>query len=294
LCVDSYLLVDKLAAGLYWSLNRALESDRRVTGDFSGLWGRLVEDHVLDVLDYAIAPTAARLVKNPLYEKREDEEAFDAMVLDGRHAVVFQVKGLFAKASLKYSGRGKAFFKGLTEKFGNVPGAATYQLSRNIRLTFGIPRSRRLRNVALDDVRCVWPVVVVLDPILDFELSSRVLAERFERHAARIVPRADLTIRPVIFLQVEDVEMLAEHLRDGDFSLIECLQQKLAEDPAHADTFGAFFEQRFKPSRGLAFKRNAAIRRLWEETSEQAMERFRTGAYRGCIQTPSGAVFPRH
>lgn len=293
LCIDSYLLADKLAAGLYWSINHALESDCSVTGDFSSLWGMLVEDHVLDVLDYAVAPTAARLVKNPRYEKKEDEEAFDAMVLDGRHAVVFQVKGLFARANLKYSGRGNAFFKGLTEKFGNVPGAATYQLSRNIRLTFGIPKPRRLRNLVLDDVRCVWPVVVVLDPILDFELSCRVLAQRFERRAAKIIPRADLTTRPVVFMQVEDIEMLAQHVRDRDFTLVECLQQKSAEDPGHGDTFGAFFEQRFKPSRGLAFKKNAAISRIWEETSEQAMEHFSTGAYRGCTQTPHGAVFPR-
>jgi hypothetical protein len=87
--------------------------------------------------------------------------------------------------------------------------------------------------------------------------------------------------------------MLAQHVRDGDFTLVECLQQKLAEDPDHGYSFGAFFEQRFKPSRGLAFKRNAAMSRIWGETSERAMERFRTGAYRGCTQTPYGAVFPR-
>src|SRR5262249_54859481 len=154
-----------------------------------------------------------------------------AMVLDGRHAIAIQVKGTFARADLKYSGRGLAFFRGLTDKFGRIPKAAVYQLIRNLRLAFCLPKPRKVRDVDLTDVRCVWPVVIALDPILDFELSSRVLAERFDRHIKKLVPRLDLTIRPVVFLQVEDLESLAPYVRDGDVSLLECLQQKLAEDP---------------------------------------------------------------
>lgn len=293
LCVDSYLLVEKLASGLYWAVNHALSSDRKVTLDFSGLWGNLVEDHVLEVLDYAVAPTPVTLVKNPFYDKREDEEAFDAIVLDGRHAIVFQVKGLFARADLKYSGRGYQFFKGLTEKFGHVPGAAVYQLVRNIRLTFGLPNPRRLRNVGLDDVRCVWPVVVALDAVLDFELASRLLAERFERRIARVIPRLDLSIRPALFLQVEDLEMLAPHIRDSDFTLLECLQQKLAEDPGHRESFSTFFEQRIKQHRGLPFKRNAAMNDGWERTRAATLARFRDGTHRGYRTRSYGVVSER-
>jgi hypothetical protein len=148
LCVDPNFIVEKLAAGFYWAVNAALDSDES-RYDSSSLWGTLVERYVVEVLRHAVPTTTSsliaaptQLVPNPFYLVPR-EEAFDAVVLEGTHAVVIQVKGLFVRASAKYSGRGRLFYRGIAKNFGNVRGAALEQLSRNIRLSFGIPRLRK-------------------------------------------------------------------------------------------------------------------------------------------------------
>ncbi len=76
-------------------------------------------------------------------------------------------------------------------------------------------------------------------------------------------------------------------------SLLECLQQKLAEDPGYGDSFSTFFEQRVKPTRGLAFKRNAAIDAAWNTAREATLARFRDGVHRGYTRRPYGTVAER-
>ena len=113
LCVDPCLLVEKLASGFYWTVNAALDTDERRL-QFSRLWGTLFEEHVLEMLRHAVPPQ--RLTENVMYDTPQ-EEAFDAVVLEDTNAIVFEIKGSFARIEAKYSGQFLPFFKGL---FGKV------------------------------------------------------------------------------------------------------------------------------------------------------------------------------
>ena len=136
LCVDPCLLVEKLASGFYWTVNAALDTvERRL--QFSRLWGTLFEEHVLEMLRHAVP--SHRLTANVMYDAPR-EEAFDAVVLEGTNAIVFEIKGSFAKTKAKYSGHFLPFFRGLSEKFGNQRHCAVQQLATNVRNTFGLPR----------------------------------------------------------------------------------------------------------------------------------------------------------
>jgi hypothetical protein len=311
LCFDPYLLAEKLSTGVYWAIQNALGSDGSATAshiaaggdggrtkrtlDFSGLWGLLTEDYVCEVLRYAVGYEAGspagrgpHVIEKPFYTCCS-EEAFDAVLLDGQDAVVFQVK----KASLtwpeRYSGRGELFFDAVDKIFGFGHQAACEQLLRNIRHTFALGHRRTIAQVPTAPIRCVWPVVVFLDPIFDLGLATWPLASRFQEVVAEILPPLDVSFRSVVFMQLEDLELIAENVRCGDFSLVECLRAKLAEDREHKQSFGEFYWGVFAPRRDIPFRRNAAIKARYEAVAGQCLERLGS-EYADSLQTPFGVV----
>jgi hypothetical protein len=292
LCVDLCFIVEKLASGFYWAVNQALDTKQRKY-EFSSLWGQLFEDYVLTLLRYAVPPESGRLIENPFYKHPHHVEAFDAVVLEGTNAIVMQVKGTFAKVAGKYSGEFRPFFEALSEKFGNLRGAAIRQMATNVRWTFGLPRRRELPDVPVRAVRVVWPVVVVLEPIVGFGLASRLLVERFVKRSRRLVPQADTNVQPPVFVQIEDLEILAQHVRDGDFTFVDCLREKLGHDPSHFFSFHDFYVGQFVPEHRIAFKRNAWIEASYGVVRERSLGRLEGGELKKYKSTPFGAIFER-
>ena len=289
LCIDPCLLVEKLASGFYWTVNAALDTDERRL-QFSRLWGTLFEEHVLEMLRHAVP--GSRLVENVSYDAPR-EEAFDAVVLDGVNAIVFEIKGSFAKTEAKYSGRFLPFFRGLSEKFGNRRHCAVRQLAANVRNTFGLPRRREVSTLPVREVRCVWPVVVFLEPILGFGLASGLLVDRFVHRIRKLLPQLYTSVRPVVFLDIEDIETIVQNIREGDFTFVDCLRGKLGHDERNYLSFHDYYWGQFAPERKVEFKRNTIIANEYRELSQAAMARFGAGVYDKCIHTEFGAVFKR-
>ena len=289
LCVDPCLLVEKLASGFYWTVNAALDTDKRRL-QFSQLWGTLFEEHVLEMLRHAVPPH--RLAEHVSYDAPCDE-AFDAVVLDGTNAIVFEIKGSFARAEAKYSGQFLPFFRGVSEKFGNQPHCAVRQLATNVRNTFGLPRRREVSALPVRELRCVWPVVVFLEPILGFGLASGLLVDRFVHRIRNLLLQEYTSVRPVVFLDIEDIETIVQNIREGDFTFVDCLREKLSHDEANFYSFNDFYWGQFVPEHMVEFKRNTIIANEYRELSETAMARFGAGVYKKCIRTEFGAVFKR-
>ena len=293
LCVDPCLLVEKLASGFYWAVNQALETADKVETskrrlEFSRLWGKLFEEYVFEMLRHAAPPQ--RLSENVFYDKA-GEEAFDAIVLEDGDAIVFEVKGLFARAETKYSGRFLPFFKGLSEKFGNQRHCAIRQLAAGVRNTFGLPRRRTISIVPVREIRNVWPVVIVLEPILGLGIASGLLVERFLHRIQKLVSQANTSIHPVVFLDIEDVEIIVQNIRDGDFTFVDCLREKLGHDQAHFYSFNDFYWGQFVPEHKIEFKKNTIIAGEYKDLTEAALARFGAGVYKDCVNTQFGTVF---
>ncbi len=297
LCVDPCFVVEKLAAGFYWAVNKALdtgpsEDAKKRTYQFSSLWGYLFEDYVLRLLRYAVPKESERLVENPFYT-RPNIEAFDSVVLEEANAIVFQVKGTFADADGKYSGVFSKFFESLSSRFGNTPGSAVHQLATNIRHTFCLPRSRQVSSIPVNSIRTIWPVVVVLEPILDNGFASRLMIERFMHRTRHLIPQAYTNIRPPVFLQIEDLETIVQHIREGDYTFRDVLRAKLGFDPTHFFSFGAFYWGQFVPEHNIKYRRNQLIRDEFNKFSGAALRKFGSGDYQRCRNTPYGAVYSR-
>lgn len=289
LCIDPCFVVEKLASGFYWAVNRALDTEER-RYQFSSLWGLLFQDYVCEMLRHAVPP--GRLIESPFYDAPR-EEAFDAVVLDGCDAVVLQIKSSFAIVADKYSGRFRPFFRSLSSRFGSQRGAAVRQLADNVRMTFGLPRVRHVGALPVREIRGVWPVVIFLEPIMGLGLAQGFLARRFERLVQNLIPQLYTKVHPVSFLHVEDVEVLAQHVREGDLGLVECLREKAGFDRDHCRSFHDFYFGQLLPERGLGFKRNALVGERFDALKEAALYRFKTGAYGSCFLSEFGAFFRR-
>ena len=97
----------------------------------------------------------------------------------------------------------------------------------------------------------------------------------------------------MVFLDIEDIETIVQNIREGDFTFVDCLREKLSHDEANFYSFNDFYWGQFVPEHRIEFKRNTIIANEYRELSETAMARFGAGVYQKCIRTEFGAVFKR-
>ena len=281
ICVDPTFLAEKLSSvGFYWSIMNTLDTDERKE-QFAALWGELFQEYVFDLFAdiYGMGPMS-RFFPSPEYESPQ-EEAFDTAILYGDAIILIQIKGPFVPVEAKYSGEPDSFFDGISQKFGLERGAAVEQLVRNLK--FSLPNSstpqRKIRGVDLTAVRRVFPVVIYQEPILRFGLVTKVLTEEFVKEIACIAFRFPVLVRPVIFLNVEDLEALSQYIKEGHPSFIEFLDAKLNEDPTHFNSFHDFFAHYFLRQGKIPKKTDDRLEEKWQALTAQSLNRFESGYY---------------
>ncbi len=52
-----------------------------------------------------------------------------------------------------------------------------------------------------------------------------------------------MNVRPAVFMTIEELENVAEHIRAGDFGIAECLREKLGTDRDHPIVGWTVFER---------------------------------------------------
>ena len=68
---------------------------------------------------------------------------------------------------------------------------------------------------------------------------------------------------------------IVQNIREGDFTFVDCLREKLSHDEANFYSFNDFYWGQFVPEHMVEFKRNTIIANEYRELSETAMARFR-------------------
>ena len=51
----------------------------------------------------------------------------------------------------------------------------------------------------------------------------------------------------VVFLDIEDIETIVQNIREGDFTFVDCLREKLSHDEANFYSFNDFYWGQFVP-----------------------------------------------
>jgi len=275
LCIDPAFLQEKLSSGVYWTIMNALDPEDG--NHFARLWGRLFERQLWMILESIYA--SDRVWRSPRYLDNGDE-AFDAVLDYGSHLVVCQAKSTFVPVDAKYSGNSEVFFEGMESRYGDEPHAVLRQVRENLVSCFGLAGRRVVEQIRGRKFREVIPIVVYQEPILEFGLVSRRFTTRFERELKDLLFVLDLHVRPVVFIHISDFHLIAQYIRDGDFSLVDLLHSKLSDDPNHVLSLGEFFKERFRKSLPPSSKRDSAVTTFWQQYSDEALGRFRAGLYK--------------
>lgn len=284
LCVDPGFLMDKLAEGTYWWVMAGLGPEghaesRERRGQFSALWGYLFEDYTEELLAYAHSTTKNFLFHRPHYVK-PNEEAFDGLLIAGNDMVAIQSKSAFLPIGARYSGRCEPFIEGLNRQFGSDTRAAAEQLFRNLHLVFALDSEQReIKDTPLTDIRKVYPLALVEEPMLGFWLAAKLLVEPFVKRVESTLWRLDLEIRPLVFMTVDELEGLVEYIKAGDFGLNELLREKLGTDRDHLMSVSQFLHRVFLPSRGLQPRRNEFMAVELSLMKADFLSRVQSGAY---------------
>jgi hypothetical protein len=80
-------------------------------------------------------------------------------------------------------------------------------------------------------------------------------------------------------MDIETIERLQPHVRNGDFTLVECLRAKAHEDPRHGMGFWQFIVTRFLPSQGIKPRPNSMLLGRFEWLTKAMSWRVYRGDY---------------
>ena len=276
-CIDAAFLEERLSSfGFYWTVVNGLV-DEELQLSFQRLWGELVQKYVRRTMTEAHAGSRAIVLPKPVYSD-DGTEVFDSAIVIDNCLVPVEIKSSVIPVKQKYAGQATAFYQGISAKFGIAPGAAVEQLLRNLGQIFSEDRPRH-SSIPANEIREIFPIVVVHEPILRFGFTAKALGDEFMTGAAKLPGRDGLTIYRLQVIDIETIERLEPHIRDGDFTLAECLRAKALEDTRDQMGLLQFIVTRFIPSRGIKPKPNSKVLGRFDWLTKAALWRVYRGDY---------------
>ncbi len=285
LCIDAAFLEERLSSfGFYWTVVNGLV-DEQLQLSFQRQWGELVQEYVRRVMTEAHEGSRAIFLPKPAYSD-DGTEVFDSAIVIDDCLVPVEIKSSVIPAKQKYAGQATSFYQGISAKFGSGPGAAVEQLLRNLGQIFSEDCARQ-SSIPVNEIREIFPIAIVHEPILRFGLAAKALADEFMTGASKLPLRDSLTIYPLQVMDIETVERLEPHIREGDFTLVDCLRAK-AHENQYEMGFWQFMVTRFMPSRGIKPKPNSKMLGRFEWLTGAAAWRVYRGDYYDHSLAPRG------
>jgi hypothetical protein len=246
-CINPGFLQEKLESGLFWSIFNSLETDKE-RGLLFQMWGMLFERYVSYLLTEPFQGKAEKYIGFPRFADN-NEEAFDGVITAESKWFVLEYKGGFLKAEAKYAENEGEFIRDVRLKFGTAPGAGIEQLARKIGQAFCADDSKQRRLCAIDSsgVSIIVPVMVVQEPFVSSELTSRYLCDEFRFHLRKERLRKDVVCTGLQVLDVEDIENIRAYISSGQCSFSDCLMghARLGDRAgSFRDYFGQYFQEK--------------------------------------------------
>ena len=260
--IDPMFLGERLSSyGFYWTVVNGVIDDR-LRSQFQCLWGELVQEYVRQLLAESFSGEPDSFLRRPTYDD-DGSEVFDCAVLLGDGLIPIEIKGSVLPIADKYAAMAAPFYQGVSAKFGSGPRGAVEQLLRNIEHLVSAGHLRECRQIPLDRIRRILPIVIVHEPILRFGWLARALATEFTTGLKLIVekqkirpPGEPFYIYPFQLLTVEELERLQPYIQEGDFDLFDCVRSKANEDPDYQLNLWEFITTRFLPAKGIKPRAN--------------------------------------
>lgn len=257
-CVDPCFTVEKLSAGIYWSIIDGLKGSDVGNLAFNA-FGYLFEIYVNRILQQ-ISPLDGPFIASPKYDNGDN--AVDGIICRGNHLILMEYKASFIRVEAKYSGKIRTLEAELDKKFGAKKGVV--QLVNHIGRMF--PRkmkgdadhefARRAKRGRIDEldrvlqnsharVEKITPVLVVWDSYLRFPAIVELLNRRLKSLLKRKKVKNSIQVAPLAVIDIDTLERMRPNLIAGDFTLEQCLNARALRDPEYKHVLNNFLSEHF-------------------------------------------------
>ena len=275
LCVDFSFLLEKLQSGVFWIIRNQLEKQRHGDGQkIIALWGDIFEDYTASIIKRGIddqVPRVENYIIAPKYDQGQKEECTDVIIHGDDTLILLECKAPLLRGESKFSGDFDTLYAELKDKIieGERPGKARgiKQLRNAIQSLFHSDEVQRrsIEGINISNIKKIYPVLILSDRMFSVLCMNWFLNLEFQRLMKDIYREADLDIKPLAVLTMEDLESLEPYLSDIPFhvhlgkwiewrtevesneklSFSSFLFPLLKEDPRE----NTFFDQRFNEIR---------------------------------------------
>ena len=227
LCVDFSFLLEKLQTGVFWIIRDQLEKQRRGDGQkIIALWGDIFEDYTASIIKRAIGcqePRVENYVVAPKYDQEQEKECTDIVIHSGDTLILLECKAPLLRGESKFSGDFDTLYAELKDKIveGERPGKARgiKQLCNAIQSLFHSDEAQRrnIEGIDISNIKKIYPVLILSDRMFSVLGMNWFLNLEFQRLVKDIYREADLDIKPLAVLTIEDLESLEPYLSDTPF-----------------------------------------------------------------------------
>ena len=270
-CPDVGFLVEKMNSGVYWAINDGLPSGGRERLKLFKAWGILFEEYVNWFLAGYNFRQSLSFWPSPKFP--DGSESFDGAFLQDSRFMPMEYKGRFLKIEARYSGSIEAFESDLDLKIGE----GCEQLARKIMDLFTAdPRKRkRLRDIPLNHVTRVIPVLVVQDNILRGPFVNWWLNKKFDSLIDRTQLHCEVKVDSLNLVNIHELETMAESAEAGSFDIFHGLQLRCHADPGMRSALHDFLLNVPGYGEGKSNRIEKILADQWKEMEEYVFGRER-------------------
>jgi hypothetical protein len=222
--VDFSFLVEKVSIGLYYTILNVLNENELDPQDFFQHWGYVFEKYVNNVFRDIYPALANRFHPNTFFDTKTEKECFDGIIEYPNSLLVMEYKGGLLNTKAKYSGDVNLLLDEMGNKYGiTKKDSAIKQLTTKIELLFHVDGAKRskIRNLELLPVANVYPIIVLNELSMGLGLAHWRLRKWFKKEINTKTIDERISVKPLLVLTIEDLEMLIPYLEADDFTFLE-------------------------------------------------------------------------
>ena len=222
--MDIAFILEKLHTGVHWALHDALPKKRRDA--LFQAWGILFEEYVHWLLQGMTPQQSVKYEARPKW--KNGDESFDGILVQNSVMLPLECKGGFLSRTARYSGDKNVFLAELEEKFAT----GCHQLAWKTKALFtaDAENRRELKELDVDHVRAVLPILVLQDQVFRVPFLNWYLNKRFQEELGEFVPRPNVVLRPLTLVNIHELETMVNSSDAVGFDFVYALHHRVVRD----------------------------------------------------------------
>jgi len=244
-CLDFYFLLEKIATGIFWTINDSLEGNQKEK--FHVFWGLLFEKYINKLIEESLDADSCKFYSRPCYENTKDEIA-DGILLSEEDLVIFEHKFTILTQEAKFENSVDSLTNEIKLKFeknkeGEWKGYG--QLANSINKLFSKSGQFSCREINKQKIRRIFPVLIVYEHVLQTPFTNYIFNRSFQNLLDRSSLIDHVEIYPLTVMTIEDFEKSLPFL--SNFSSI--INKRIQSDNSLDFSFSDFLKIKFARER---------------------------------------------